>query len=43
MLRGANVIKLKEYINEEGVTDFKIKSYTIQEDGTIIDQEDYKW
>ena len=27
--RGATVIKLKEYINENGVTDFKVRSYVM--------------
>ena len=43
MQRGATVIKLKEYINEEGITDFKVSSYVMQEDGTIVDEQDYSW
>lgn len=38
MQKGATVIKIKEYINSEGYTDFKFRSYIVQEDGSILDE-----
>lgn len=43
--RGGTVIKLKEFINSEGKSDFYFSYYIVQEDGTIVDdtgQNEYK-
>lgn len=43
--RGGTVIKLKEFVNDQGKTDFTFSYYIVQEDGSIVDdtgQNQYK-
>ena len=43
MQRGARVIKLKEFIDENGNLDFSYRHYIIQEDGSIVENGPMSW
>ena len=41
--RGARVIKMKEFVREDGTLDFSYRHYIVQEDGSVVENGEMKW